>query len=136
MLIWSLIVFTLVFLSYRFYWQPRQLQREYARAFKKAGYRVLEVPFRPLTMTLQHFIDYGKKSKDAMKKVKEIFPQYDVVIMNMFKDVQLILIHPDLIREFLSAENLQNYTKTTMTKELFKRGEEKGWPSMKANCGR
>ena len=36
-------------------------------------------------------IDFDKKDKDAMKKAKEVFPQYAVGVMNNFSTVEIFL---------------------------------------------
>ena len=55
--------------------------------------------------------------------------------MNLFSGIFVDLIHPDLVQEFLSANNLSNYTKTDIEKLNMKRGlgnglvlsEDKEW---------
>ena len=78
------------------------MHRFYVEQFKKQGFRVLDVPFHPMGTFLNYY-DFSEETKDAVRKVKEEFPKYDVAIMNMNSMVFVDLIHPDLAKEFLSA---------------------------------
>ena len=89
MIIWILFLSIVLFLFYRFYWQPKQIQKHYVEAFKKAGYRVLETPYQPFGVSTMKYIDFKKKDKDAMKRAKEVFSQYDVAVMNIFNSVEI-----------------------------------------------
>ena len=59
---------------------------------------VLEVPFRPLSVTLLDIYDLQGKRPDATKIIKEKYPNYDVVVMNLMNKISIDLIHPDLVQ--------------------------------------
>ena len=44
------------------------------------------------------YVDFSKKDKDALRRAKEVFSQYDVGVMNNFSSVEISLFHPELIQ--------------------------------------
>ena len=56
-----------------------------------------------------------------MQKIKEEYPEHDVVVMNNFNEILLDLIHPDLVHDFLTAEKLPIYRKTDFETKNMKR---------------
>ena len=98
MFIWVLTTSIALCLLYWFYWQPKQMHQHYVQAFKKAGYRVLEMPYRPLGISALKFLDTRKEARDVLWRAKETLPQYDVAVLNVFRDIEVSLYHPDLIQ--------------------------------------
>ena len=96
---------------------------------------MLEIPFRPLSIAFLDVYDMSPNTKDAMKFAKEKFSKYDVVVMNTMNKININLIHPDLVHDFYSVENLDNYRKDEAEVSNMKRGlgegivfsEEKTW---------
>jgi hypothetical protein len=55
------LVVVVTYLYLKFYLKPKQACKRYARMLKDMGYRVYELPFRPLGATLyQLYNEYGK----------------------------------------------------------------------------
>ena len=46
--------------------------------------------------------------------------------MNIFNKIHIDLIHPDIVQEFFSMENFQNYQKSNVEIEVLKRGMGEG----------
>ena len=49
-------------------------------------------------MTPLQFYDRTGKSKDVMIKIKQVYKDYDVVIMNRFNNIVIELIEPELVQ--------------------------------------
>ena len=60
----------------------------------------------------------------AIPKIR--YPDYDVVVMNTINRPIIELINPNLIQEFLSGKNLNNYVKSKSLSQNFKRGLGEG----------
>ena len=82
MIIQTLILLAVLLFLYFFIWRPWKLRNWYIQNFKQHGYKVLEVPFRPFSMNFFNYYDFSPSTTDAMKRIKEEYPQYDVVVMN------------------------------------------------------
>ena len=102
-MIFYVILLIVAFIAFKLIWQPWRLHKWYAENFRKQGFKVLEVPFRPFGATMLDYYDLSKDTDDAMARIKETYPNYDVVIMNAFNNIFVDLAHPDLHQEFLSA---------------------------------
>ena len=126
MLIYLTILLILALFFYRCYWEPKKRHQWYVENFRKQGYKVLEVPFRPLAITFLKIYDLSPNTKDAMRVPKETYPQYDVCVMNTMNKVYINLIHPDLIQDFYLVENLENYAKNKSDTANMKRGLGEG----------
>ena len=107
-----LFLLVIAFLAFKFIWKPWRLHKWYAHNFRNQGYQVLEVPFRPFGAPLFDYYSMEGKTDDVMELIKEKYPQYDVVVLNVFNTIFIDLLHPNLNQEFLSAEQLPNYPKT------------------------
>ena len=115
MILYLLLLIIIVFLAFKFIWKPWKLHKWYAQNFRQQGYKVLEVPFQPFGAPFFEYYDIGgKREDDMMGLIKERYPGYDVVLLNIFNTTFIDLLHPDLNQEFLSAEQLPNYPKTEM----------------------
>ena len=86
----------------------------------------MEVPFKPLGITFLEIYDFSETTTDAFGRVKERYPGYDVAVFNIVNKIDIDLIHPDLIQEFLSGENLQNYEKADLDIASTKRAVGEG----------
>jgi len=49
-------------------------------------------------MPIKTIVDFGPKSKDCFRLMKEKYPNYDVVIMNHINSIFIQVIHPDLVQ--------------------------------------
>ena len=78
------------------------------------------MPFRPFSTNFFSYYDFSPTTTDAMGRIKKEYPEYDVVVMNMFSKILIDLIHPDLVQEFLSGENIPNYVKTDVVKNFIR----------------
>ena len=128
-MIYYLIIFFFLFsglLAYKCYWQPKKLHKWYVENFRKQGYRVLEVPFRPFAITFLDNYDFTENTTDGFKAVKEKYPGHDVVVMNILSRISIDLMHPDLVQKFLSVENFQSYQKDPLDIEFMKRSIGEG----------
>ena len=65
-------------------------------------------------MTFLDYYNMSKDTDDAMGRIKETYPHYDVVLFNMFNTIAIEFVNPELHQEFLSAEKMSNYSKTDM----------------------
>ena len=82
----------------------------------------MNIPFKPFFITLLDVYDISETTKDAMAFPKKNFPNYDVVLMNVMNKNYLHIIHPDLVHDFYSVENLENYEKSELEVANTKRG--------------
>ena len=94
-----LLCLSLLFI-YRCIWKPWRLRNEYTANFKKQGYRVLEDKFNPFAPEFSKY--YNFMEGDGFALTKRDYPHYDVVITNVFAQIVVNVVHPDLTNEFLS----------------------------------
>jgi hypothetical protein len=107
------IVFILfIIVGYKFYFKPKAEKQRYVKLLKSLGYTVYEQPFSFLGISMiDEFIKGEKLHKDGMYYDRTIYPHFDVVLANIFDKVQIILVHPDLIKEFYSGTKPYKYLK-------------------------
>ena len=108
------------------WWQPWRLHRSYVRSFKRRGYRVLEVPFNPFSISTFKYYEFEGRTGDAYGLTKAHYPRYDVVVGNLLTNIFVDLIHPDLNREYLSGENIGFYEKSRVERATFSRISKEG----------
>ena len=75
---------------------PWRRQNWYVSNFRKQGYRVYEVPFKPFSSGLSQIWDMSEDTHDAFALMKKELPHLDVVVVNALDKVCVELIHPDL----------------------------------------
>ena len=102
----------LSFLLFKFVWRPWQKKKWYADNFRKKGYRVLDVPFRPFGAPLLDYYNFSNEGDDALGLIKERYPHHDVVLFNILHLNSIEFVHPDLVQEFFSVEKSKLFTKT------------------------
>jgi hypothetical protein len=100
----QLVIFLLVaFYSHKWLVHPLSMRALYAREFRKQGYKVLELPYRPWTSPyLAERASASKKKKDNTN----VYGDYDVLITNTMANAEIIVLKPQLIIELLSPEKL------------------------------
>ena len=103
MVFYIIILLLLGLLTYQCYWKPKKLHQKYVESFRKQGYKVLEIPFRPLALTFLEIYDFTETTTDAFKVTKEKYPGHDVVVMNIANIISLDLINPELVQELLAG---------------------------------
>ena len=78
------------------------------------------MPFRPFSTKFFSSYDFSPTATDGMGRIKKEYPEYDLVVMNLFRQILIDLIHPDLVQEFLSGENIFIYVKTDFIKNFIR----------------
>ena len=79
-------------------------------------------PFKPLGAPFFESWDNDfKKKGDAIKFIKEDYPQYDLSVSNLITKIVVTLVHPDLVKEFYTNDHLTNYHKINDIKDSFSR---------------
>ena len=96
MFIYLLLITLAILLVYNCAWKPWRLHKWYANNFRRQGYRVLEVPFRPFGITLLDYYNFSRDADDAFKLLKEEYPKYDVALFNIFNSEYIDILSPDL----------------------------------------
>ena len=119
-------LFLVLVCLHRFVWKPWTLRNWYISNFKAQGYRVLASPFNPVSLSVLDYYDFSGKDGDSFKLIKQHYPHHDVAVFNIFNDIFLELIHPDLQQEFLSAEKLPFYAKRARERDGFGRVSGEG----------
>ena len=68
----------------KFIWQPWRKHQWYTQNFENQGYRVMEVPFKPLSFPAikYKYYDFSDKAKDSYAAVKKEYLYHDVVVFN------------------------------------------------------
>ena len=116
----------LLYVFYRHVWVIYKMYHWHSENFRKQGYRVLEVPFKPFAVTMKKYYSSSQNTIDALNNVKQDYPNYDVAVMNSINRVYIELAHPELLQEFLSSENMQHYTKASLGRNPVRRGLGEG----------
>ena len=91
------IILLLILVAWLFlviYWLPLKRLKWQAENFRKQGYRVLEVPFHPFKMSTLNFYGYKNDTQDSLWKIKKTYPDYDAVVMNIYRSTFVDLLHP------------------------------------------
>ena len=70
---------------------------------------MLDVPFKPFGITYFDVYNFSPETSDTMAFVKEQYPHF-------FNQNYIDLIHPDLMKDFFSSDNLANYNKIRIQK--------------------
>ena len=90
------------FLLLKFVILPWRRQKWYISNFRKQGYRVYEVPFKPFASGLKKIWNLSETTYDAFALIKKEFPNYDVAVLTTLDKTFIEIIHPDLQQEFFS----------------------------------
>lgn len=70
------------------------------------GYKTFIHPFRPLGSNVRDMMRRDQKLYgDSVKSFKEMYPNFDVLIGNIYNETTLELVNPDLIKEFYKNAN-------------------------------
>lgn len=86
--------------------------KRFTELSKSLGYSVYEEKFSFLYGSLLESMDNGKKLHgDALYSEKLIHPHFDMTVGNIAHKLFITLVKPDLIKDFLKAENINKYTK-------------------------
>lgn len=93
----------------------------YVKNLRERGYKVLEVPFNPLTNDMITTLRKGRKFGDDLKIYKEERRDYDVIVSNTLTRPRLQFHHPDFIRDFYSVEKLYDFVKTEAIVNVYAR---------------
>ena len=103
----------------KFIWQPWRKHQWYTQNFENQGYRVMEVPFKPLGLAPMKYYDFSDKAKDSYAAVKKEYPHHDVVVFNALNNIFIDVINPDLQQELTSLESLSSFPKGPLEREGF-----------------
>ena len=68
-----------------------------------------------------NYYNFSRDADDAFKLIKEQYPDYDVVLFNIFHAEFIDLASPDLHQEILTAEKFPNYPKIGLEIDNFRR---------------
>lgn len=72
------------YLVYTYYIKPRNQCKHYVKLFKSMGYRVYELPFKPLSATIYDLYNSDSQTKgDALYTNKTVFQDYDIIVTNI-----------------------------------------------------
>ena len=91
--------------------RPKRAYQNYVREFEKRGYRVYQIPFKPLAFPYLDIVEKDEKSGDALKILKNVYPKYDVVISNILNKILIDLVNLDLQKSFFTVDNIYLYPK-------------------------
>jgi hypothetical protein len=99
-------------IGYKYYFKPKAEKQRYVKLLKSLGYSVYENPFSFFGVSMIDQFKKGEKlHKDSMYNERTIYPHFDVVLGNILDKVQVILVNPDLLKEFYSGTTPYKYPK-------------------------
>jgi hypothetical protein len=104
----------LLWVGYKLFVSPKQMMKWQSEAFRKRGYKVLEMDYDFFKPSYFKVYDVAGRTNDSYGFAKENFPKVDVVIMNVFNSVAIDLTNVDLVKDFVSNKKLYIYHKKSM----------------------
>lgn len=111
MIVWLILgVVIILALFLHLYVIPKRALKWQVEQFEKRGYKVLAMPYSILNPPIRK-LTKGSKA-DSMAYMKEIYPQYDVVIFNNNTQTVIDISDPELTRELIQSENKGNFIKS------------------------
>jgi cytochrome P450 len=111
---------------YKFFIKPFKNMKWQAKSFRDKGYKVLEMPFSIIDPPPMMVYDKSGKFEDSLEFVKNNYPKYDVVVMNLLNEVLVELVNPDLVKSFLAPDKLNTYPKDRKYVDVMERAIGKG----------
>ncbi len=71
------------FLVFKFYYRPKLAYRHYQKRLKELGYRVLTLPYNPLSAPIFDLYAQNEHShQDPLYESKHSFKNYDIIVTN------------------------------------------------------
>lgn len=115
------ILLVVLYIFYRYYYQPKREIQRYKSIFEKLGYKVYVQEFSFFGLSNVDTWSKGTKlHKDAFYYERMIYPFYDISIGNIMDKVLVTIIHPDLAQEFLIGSIIFKYPKYEVLISSFK----------------
>lgn len=114
MIEWIILLFAIVSLYFflQYYYKPKAEILRYKAIFHKLGYKVYLQPFAFMGFSFSLDMERGmKKNKDALYIEKTVYSQIDVSIGNIIDKPVIIVVNPDLTKEFFSTNSNNSYVK-------------------------
>ena len=106
----------------------------YQNTMEGLGYKVGKYEYKPFGASFfEQLITSSKEKGDPYYFVKKEFPENDVFIANLLNQPMIILINPDLIKIFLSAENVLIFPKDKLLISNIQRSLGSGIPFSEGN---
>ena len=103
----SVTIFSLAWFLYKWVIRPMKQKRHYAKLFRDKGFKVLELPFKPLGAPYFEMITKAfKENKDSFYHNKHHFHEYDLIVTNVLQHPELIVLKFDIVKELISPEKL------------------------------
>ena len=94
MLLWIALIFLVAYLLNKFYLQPMRVRKQYMKTLKNLGYRVYELPYKPLGAPIfESMAKYEVEQKDALYGNKYVYQGYDVIMTNILNFPQLVFVN-------------------------------------------
>ena len=119
-LLLALIVSVATYLAWKLYFKPKKMRRHYTELFRKNGYKVAELPFKPLaTPYYDQWVQAFEQKQDSFYFHKHEYFNYDIIVSNIINNPQIIVLNPELIKELFSSEKIVVLHKFHDTFEAF-----------------
>ncbi len=104
------IVAITVIIWYKYYYAPRKQILQLKKLLIDLGYSVYEHPFLFLGIGFMKEIEKSiKLHKDPLYNAKTLYTKTDIIIGNALDKVLIVIIKPELMKEFLSADCVFKY---------------------------
>jgi len=89
-----LALFLVAYFVNKYYIKPLKLRKHYLSTFKKLGYKVYELPFKPFGAPIyESHAYYSREKKDALYGSKYVYQGYDIVLGNILNLPNLLFIN-------------------------------------------
>ena len=74
---------------------PKRERNQYAKLFRKHGYRVIELPYQPFGAPYyDKVLKAEKKKEDPLHHHKHVYPGSDILIGNILTRPQIVIMNP------------------------------------------
>lgn len=91
----SILCILLASAYYFIYFKPAKRFKKYAKCFENSGFKVYSYPFNPFKISIIETIEKDSLKGDALKKFKEEYTKYDVLIGNALFTPVLVFLSPE-----------------------------------------
>ena len=109
--IFALVILFVLYTIYTCIIKPQRTMNWYEKNCKQLNYKVKVIPFKAFSVPFDDMIKEDRAKGDAMRKAKEEFLSFDIVIFNVLNQVFIYLINPKLIQSFYSPEHIGQFKK-------------------------
>lgn len=87
---------------YYFYYEPQKRIHKFSNDARKLGYKVLELPYKFMGISVLKYIEQDERS---LQVYKEELNKYDLIVGNMFIDLHIITVSTNILKDLFNQSS-------------------------------